>query len=226
MEAEFFDPLVGGDDVVECGDLDVDVLHSGANRVDGQRVHRCDRDGVVAFVDAQESDLELHAVDRLVDVVGQSGVEGVVVVAADLVRLLREQGDVTESACAGDESGAGYLQGHGCGAGGGVDLLGKPVGPGEAQEAFDSAQRGLLVGALDGGYPVVDDAAVDFVEGRVVIEVPTQRNDVLGRSPPQQESAFVGIEAESDRVGCHVVAVHADGVAGRSGASRRTCSFR
>src|SRR5208283_1026410 len=127
--------------------------------------------------------------------------------------LLREQGDVTESACAGDESGAGYVQGQGCGAGGGVDLLGKYVGSGEAQEAFDSAQFGFLVGALDGGYPVVDDAAVDFVEGRVVVDVPAQCDDVLGGSPPQQDAAFVGIQAESDRVGCHVVAVHADRVA-------------
>ena len=35
MEAEFFDPLVGGDHVVECGDLGVDVLDSGADGVDG-----------------------------------------------------------------------------------------------------------------------------------------------------------------------------------------------
>ena len=104
-------------------------------------------------------------------------------------------------------------QGQGCGAGGGVDLLGESVGPGEAQEALDSAQLGFFLGALDGGHPVVDDAATDFVEGRMVVEVPTQRDDVLGRSPPQQDAAFVGVEAESDRVGCHVVEVHADRVA-------------
>ena len=107
----------------------------------------------------------------------------------------------------------GISQRQGCGAGGGVDLLGEPVGPGEPQEALDSSQLGFFLGALDGGYAVVDDAAIDLVEGRVVIEVPTQRDDVLGRSPPQQDSAFVGIQAESDRVGCHVVEVHADRVA-------------
>jgi hypothetical protein len=110
----------------------------------------------------------------------------VVVIPPDLVWLLRGEGDVAESACAGDESAAGYVQGERCRAGGGVDLLGEPVGSGKAKEALDAAQLGILLRPLDGRYPVVDDPATDLVEGRMVVEVPTQRDDVFGRPPSQQ----------------------------------------
>jgi hypothetical protein len=59
-KAEFLDPLVGGHHVVELGDLDVEVLHPGADRVQSQAVDRGDRHGVVPLVDPQEADLELE----------------------------------------------------------------------------------------------------------------------------------------------------------------------
>jgi hypothetical protein len=68
---------------------------------------------MVTLVDPQESDLELHVVDRLVDVVRQPGIEDVVVVPAHQVRVLRGDGDVAESACAGDESAAAEVQRQG-----------------------------------------------------------------------------------------------------------------
>ena len=140
---------------------------------------------MVTFVDPQEADLELHAVDCLVDVVRQTRVEDVVVVAAQLLGFLRGDRDVAESACAGDESASGNVQRKRRGAGGGVDLLRQPVRSGEPQEALDPAQLGLIVGALDGRDAVVGDPAADLVEGRMVIEVPTQRYDVLRRAPSQ-----------------------------------------
>lgn len=74
-EAEFVDPLVGPCEVLELGDLDVQVLDAGADGVDTQRRGGGDGDGVVAFVDPQEADLEFDAADGLVDVVGEAGVE-------------------------------------------------------------------------------------------------------------------------------------------------------
>src|SRR5271166_1782805 len=64
-----------------------------------------------------------------------------------------------------------------------------------------------------GRHAVVSDATTDLVEGRVVIEVPAECDDILGGSTLQQNAAFVGVQTEADRVGRHVVKVHADGVA-------------
>ena len=89
-----------------------------------------------------------------------------------------------------------------------------PLGPGNRDEAFDAAQRGFLGGALGDGHPVAADAAIDLVEGVVVVELPAQGDDVLGGSAPQQEAAFVVVEAESHDVGqAMLVEMHADGVA-------------
>ena len=68
---------------------------------------------MVTLVDPQESDLELHAVDRLVDVIGEPRVEDVVVVAVHQVRLRRSEREVAQSAYAGDESAAEDVQGQG-----------------------------------------------------------------------------------------------------------------
>lgn len=78
LETHFLHPLIERDHV-ERGHLDIDMLDSRANRVDRQRINRRDRHGMVAFIDPQESDLELQSVDGLVDVVGQTRVEDVVV---------------------------------------------------------------------------------------------------------------------------------------------------
>ena len=110
---------------------------------------------MVTLVDPQEADLELQPVDRLVDVVRQPGVEDVVVVAANQVRLLRGDGDVAESACAGDESAAGYLERKHCSVRGRVNLLGETVGPGEAKEALNAAQLGVIIAAFDGRHAVI-----------------------------------------------------------------------
>ena len=68
---------------------------------------------MVTLVDPQESDLELHAVDRLVDVIGEPRVEDVVVVAVHQVRLRRSEREVAQSAYAGDESAAEDVQWQG-----------------------------------------------------------------------------------------------------------------
>jgi hypothetical protein len=87
LETEVVDPLVGRGHIAEVGDLDVDVLDAGADRVDREPIDRGDRDGVVALVDPQEADLELEATDGFVDVVGEPGIEDAAVVAAHLKRL-------------------------------------------------------------------------------------------------------------------------------------------
>jgi fatty-acyl-CoA synthase len=74
-EAELVHALVALRDVVESGGLDVEVLNASADRIDGQPPRAGDGDGVVAFVDAQETDFQLHAADGLLDVVGQPCVE-------------------------------------------------------------------------------------------------------------------------------------------------------
>src|SRR5262249_7349378 len=56
VESELLDPLIRGDHVVKFGDLDVEVLYAGANRVDRQVVHIGDGHRVVALVDPQEAD--------------------------------------------------------------------------------------------------------------------------------------------------------------------------
>ena len=53
---------------------------------------------------------------------------------------------------------------------------------------------------------------LDLVEGGVIVDVPAERDDVLGRAATEQEAAFLVVEAEAGRVGSHVVEVHADGV--------------
>ena len=209
------------------GDLDVDVLDPGANRVDRQPVHRRDGHRVVALVDPQEPDLELQAVDRLVDVVRQPRVEDRVVVAAHLVRVLGGDGDVAQSACAGDESAAGGMSsGCGDGAGAGVDLLGQSVGSGEPQEPLDAAQRGFLVRALRDGHPVVGDAGEISSKVAWSSSCQPERDDVLGRTAPQQEAAFVVVEAESHDVGRQCRRGACRWRRGRSAASRRTSRFR
>jgi hypothetical protein len=47
----------------------------------------------------------------------------------------------------------------------------------------------------------------------MVVEVPAQRDHVLGRAAPKQHPALVGVQAESDGVGHHIVEVHPDRVA-------------
>ncbi len=80
-EAEFLDSPIGPGHIVEFGDLDVQVLDAGADRVDWQAAHGRDGHGMMAFVDAEEADLQFHAADGFVDVVRQAGVEDGVVVA-------------------------------------------------------------------------------------------------------------------------------------------------
>ena len=103
-KAEFLDPLIGRGHIVELGDLNVEVLDAGADRVERQPVDRGDRDGVVALVDPQEPDLELQPADRLVDVVAQPRIEHGVVVAAHLVRLFGGDRDVAHARIARDET--------------------------------------------------------------------------------------------------------------------------
>ena len=63
------------------------------------------------------------------------------------------------------------------------------------------------------GTPCRVTRADDFVERAVVVELPAEGGDVLGRSALQQEPAFVVVQAESHDVGQRLVEVHADGVA-------------
>ena len=57
------------------------------------------------------------------------------------------------------------------------------------------------------------DTRDDFVERVVVVELPAEGGDVLGRTALQQKPAFVVVQAESHDVGQCLVEVHADGVA-------------
>ena len=120
---------------------------------------------------------------------------------------------MAESACTGDESAARNVERQRFGASGGVDLLRESIGPREPQEALDPSQLRVFLATLDGRHAVVGDATTDLVEGGVVVEVPAECDDVLGGSTLQQDAAFVGVQTEADRVGRHVVEVHADGVA-------------
>ena len=106
LESEFFYALIGRGHVVEVGDLDVDVLDAGADRVDRHPVDRGDRDRVMALVDPQESDLELESADGFVDEVGEPSVEHGVVISAHLMRLGGCDGDMADAGLSGDESAA------------------------------------------------------------------------------------------------------------------------
>ena len=106
-----------------------------------------------------------------------------------------------------------HVQRRIAGTGAGEDLLCEAVGPGEPHEALDSSQRGFFCASLGDGHAMPGDPGDDFVEGVVVVELPAEGGDVLGRSALQQESAFVVVQAESHDVGQRLVEVHADGVA-------------
>lgn len=93
-----------------------------------------------------------------------------------------------------------------------ADLLGDALGAGEAEQAFDAAQRRLLGGAHGDGDAVGADPGLDLLESDVVVEVPADGDDVLGGPAPQQEAALVVVEAEAHQVAGEVVVVHADGV--------------
>ena len=167
-----------------------------------QAVDRRDRHGVVSLVDPQEADLELESADGLVDVVGQPRVQHRLVVAAQLMGLRRGDGDVAQTRCAGDEPAARrHVQRRRVASCAGEDFLGQPVGSGEADQPFHAAQRGLLVGALGHWYPMTPDAGEDGVERVVIVQVPAERGDVLGRAALQQKPALVVVEAEPHRVG-------------------------
>ena len=185
---------VGRGNVVEIGDLDVEMLDAGANGVQRQPVHRGDRDRMVSFVHPQEPDLELHAVDGLVDEIGEAGVEYGAVVAVHLMRLLRRHRHVAHPGVTGDEPAGRHVQRGVAGVRAGEDLLGQAVGSRKAHQAFNAAQRGLLACALGDRYAVRGHAREDFVEGAVVVELPAEGDDVLGRTVPQQEPAFVVVE--------------------------------
>ena len=89
-----------------------------------------------------------------------------------------------------------------------------PLGPGKRRKPLDAAQLRLLGAALGGaGHPVLGDAATDPSKVSCSSMCQPRRDDVLGRAALQQEAAFVGVQAESHRVGCDVVEVHADCVA-------------
>ncbi|GJN96247.1 hypothetical protein NJB1907f44_43200 [Mycobacterium marinum] len=180
---KFPDALIGRGEIVEVGGLHVDVLHSGADRVDRQAV--CCGDGyrVMSLVDPQESDLELDAADRLIDEVAQSRVEHGVKVAADLVWPLRRDGHVSDAAGAGDEAASrANVQWRWAWARLGVDLLGQAVGPGESREPRHPAQGGLFGRTFDDRDALAPNPIDDFLECVVVVELPAQGRDVLRRS--------------------------------------------
>jgi hypothetical protein len=60
---------------------------------------------------------------------------------------------------------------------------------------------------------VPGDAGDHLIERHVVVEFPAQGGDVFGRSPLQQEAAFVVVEPEPQHISEGLVDVHADGVA-------------
>ena len=99
------------------------------------------------------------------------------------------------------------------GRGAGEHLLRQAVGSGKPNQALDAAERDFLRGALGDGHPVSGDSRDDLVEGVVVVELPAESGDVLRGAAPQQEAAFVVVEAEPHGVGEAVVEMHADGVA-------------
>jgi hypothetical protein len=59
---------------------------------------------------------------------------------------------------------------------------------------------------------VPGDPGEDLVERVVVVELPPEGGDVLGRSALQQEAALVVVEPKSHDIGQGFVDVHADGV--------------
>ena len=79
--------------------------------------------------------------------------------------------------------------------------------------ASDAAQRGLLRGAVGHRNTVARHAGEDLVEGRVVVELPAEGGDILGRPALQQEPALVIVEPEPGDIGQRVVVVHADRIA-------------
>lgn len=190
------------------------MLDAGANRIEWQPLDCGDGHRMVAFVDPQEADLHLDTADRFVDVVREAGIEYGVVVAAHLVGLLGGDRHMTETCRAGDESTAvRHMQRSAICVCPGKDLLGKAIGPRETDQPFHTAQRGFLGGAFGDWYPVSSDARNDFVEGVVVVEVPSESGDILSGAALQQETALVVVEAKTHHIGQCLVDVHADGVA-------------
>ena len=120
---------------------------------------------------------------------------------------------MTHAAVPGHEATADpHVQRGRAGAGTGEDLLGQAVRPGKAHQPFHTAQRGFLVGALGDGNAVAGDARQDGVKCGVIVELPSQRGDILSGTALQQEAAFVVVEAKPHDVGQRVVVVHADRV--------------
>jgi hypothetical protein len=108
------------------------------------------------------------------------------------------------------------LQRRRTGPGAGEDLLGQPVGSGESDQPLHAAQSRQLGGAFRDGHAVVSDTTQDRIERLVVVQLPAERGDVLGRATPQQEPACVVVEAKPHGVCRRVVEVYADGVAAES----------
>ncbi len=87
------------------------------------------------------------------------------------------------------------------------------VGAGEPHQTLNAAQPGLLGGSFDNRHTVASNPGEDFVERAMVVDLPSERGDVLGGPAPQQKTALVVVESKSQHVGHGLVQMHADGVA-------------
>jgi hypothetical protein len=129
------------------------------------------------------------------------------------MRLLRRDRDVSHPGFSGDEGPHPYVQRRIAGMGAGEDFLREPVGSRETHEPLHTSQRGFFCRAFCDWNAVPGYSADDLIERAVVVELPPERGDVLGRPALQQKAAFVVVQAESHDVAEGFVQVHADGVA-------------
>jgi hypothetical protein len=121
---------------------------------------------------------------------------------------------MAHSGLTGDESAAiDHREGLAGGLGAGEYLLRQPVRPGKTRQTFDAAKGRLLCGSVGDWNAVTPYPAEDFIEGVVVVELPPDRDHVLGGSALQQETTRVVVEPKSDGIGQRLVKVHPDGIA-------------
>ncbi len=209
-EPERGDSLESGEHIVQRRGLNVDVLHRGSNRIDLHTAHVGDGDRVVSLVDPQEPDLHLQAGHVLVDVVRQPRVEDGLVVAAHRLRFARDHRHMPESGLTRHPAGADHSHRLRSGNRRCEDFLCDAFRAGEAPQPLHAPQGRFLGCRLDDRDPALGDPRDDAVEGFVIVDLPAQRDDVLGRAPPDQEPAGAIVEAKTHGIAVEIVDVQPD----------------
>ncbi len=193
----------------------------------GRRFTDGDRHRVVALIDAQKPDLELHSADRLIDVIAQTGVENGVVVAAHLVRLLRGECDVADPGLPVTKPPRTAMSNGAAPRTARTKISwASPLGPGKSPSRSTprSATSSSVPSVTGTPWPVTRED--DLVETVMVVDLPTERGGVLGRPALQQETTVVVVEAESHDVEAASRRGACRSHLGRTGASPRTARSR